>query len=216
MLSDLDLQLAEVPSVENVRDLKRIESQQVEAVIWSRAIPASVQNTLVSVSRGAFNNGRFRLQKKHVRTCVLEHFGSNGAAQSAELDWLANDIQLLADEISALFATNDLRLRLEAVTNDACRKFHADNVKVRMICTYAGPGTEFGLTENAELPDHILRTPTGQPILLKGLKWRGCKMRQLKHRSPPIKGTGQTRFVVVLEPVTPGTEQLNESYLPFP
>lgn len=216
MLSTALDELSQVVSVSELPDLKRIEDRDVEAVQWVRRVPEKVQDCLRDVSRGAFRNGRFSLNAEVIGKCVLEHFQANRISLTRELEWLAGDVQGLADEMSALFKSPYLRLRLEAVANDACRKFHADNIKARLICTYAGPGTEIGLAGDAEVPSDIRRVETGQPILLKGLKWPETKTRQLKHRSPPIEGTGQKRFVVVLEPVTPDTEQLNGTYVTYP
>ena len=215
MLAEIARRLSGVPAVDELRELKRIDERQTEAVIWARNVPEDVHSFLHTVSSGPFVNGRFRLNVRDMHACVLAHFDANEIAMTSPLDWFASDVQTLADEVAKLFQTRNLRLRLEAITHDACRKFHADNVKARLICTYSGPGTEIGLSDDAKEPDDVRRVPTGQPILLKGLQWQGGGHRQLKHRSPRIEGTGQTRFVVVLEPVTPETEQLNGTYLPF-
>ena len=216
MLGSVEDGLAQVHIVDALQGLKRIRDKDAEAVLWDREVPRSISSFLGEVSSEPFKNGRFRLLARNIHACVLSHFRANEISLRPELDTFAQDVQSLADEISKLFSTTSLRLRLEAVTNDACRKFHADNVKARLICTYAGPGTEYGLVDNTAVPNDVHRVPTGQPILLKGLKWPAQQKSRLKHRSPPIEGTGQTRFVVVLEPTTPDTEQLNESYLPFP
>jgi hypothetical protein len=42
---------------------------------------------------------------------------------------------------------------------------------------------------------------TGAPILLRGTLWPGDPPSGLMHRSPPIEGTGETRLVLVLDPV---------------
>ena len=107
-------------------------------------------------------------------------------------------------------------MRTETVTNDACRKFHADNVHARLITTYIGPGTEYGVPKDACCPpEQVHQAPSGAAMLLKGLKWPTSNERQLKHRSPPIEGTGIIRFVVVLEPDTDDTKLLSESYTSF-
>ena len=216
MLGELEEGLGDIPIVSEVGGLKRIHDKKAEAVLWDRELPDAVESWLSDISRSDWSNGRFWLYSKDIHRCVVAHFQSNGIDQVPELEWLASDIQSLAEELSAQLSSAKLRLRLEVITNDACRKFHVDNVTVRLICTYAGPGTEYGVLGDNQSPETVRRAPTGMPMLFKGLKWPASENRLLKHRSPPIEETGQTRFVVVLEPISPGTEQLNESYRPFP
>jgi hypothetical protein len=94
-----------------------------------------------------------------------------------------------------------LRLRLDVVTTNACRKFHIDAVTARLVCTYRGPGTQYGISNDGAEPRHILTAPTGAPILLRGTRWPERPCSVLLHRSPPIEGTGKTRAVLVLDPV---------------
>ncbi len=44
--------------------------------------------------------------------------------------------------------------------------------------------------------------PTGAPILLRGTLWRADPKSELPRRSPHIAGTGETRLVLVLDPIT--------------
>ena len=98
--------------------------------------------------------------------------------------------------------TNYLRLRLEAVIQtNACRKFHIDAITARLVCTYRGTGTQYGISTDGHDPDRVFTVPTGAPILLRGTLWPGRPPSGLLHRSPPIEGTGETRLVLVFDPV---------------
>lgn len=206
---------AEVQLVDCLSDLEHIRDKTIEAVLWQRSIPESVQNWLDALSPTTLSNGRFRLESRNIYKCITHVFEKSGYDVTPELEWLAQDIHAQAKQLSDIFSTSDLRLRVETVTDDACRRFHADNVKARLICTYSGPGTEYGVAKDGEMPAHIYRAPTGQPILLKGLKWSGSGKRPLRHRSPPIEGTGLWRLVIVIEPDSFDTQQLNASFAPF-
>lgn len=62
---------------------------------------------------------------------------------------------------------------------------------------------------------HAQTVATGSPLLLRGTRWPAQPASGLLHRSPPIEGTGETRLVLVLDPVTdPGDEV--ESHLTTP
>ena len=55
---------------------------------------------------------------------------------------LAGDVAALAFIMAEVMRSPLLHLRLEAVSTDACRRFHIDNMTARMLCTYRGAGTQ--------------------------------------------------------------------------
>jgi hypothetical protein len=87
------------------------------------------------------------------------------------------------------------------VTTNACRKFHVDAMAARLICTYRGTGTQYGQSRNGDDPKRVFTVPTGSAVLLRGSLWPSNRDCGLVHRSPPIEGTGETRLVLVLDPV---------------
>ena len=50
-------------------------------------------------------------------------------------------------------------------------------------------------------PKQFNTTPTSSPILLRGTLWTENNTIMILHRSPPIEGTGETRFVFVIDPI---------------
>lgn len=50
--------------------------------------------------------------------------------------------------------------------------------------------------------------PTGAPIPLRGTLWPEGPRSGLLHRLPPIEGTGETRLVLVLDPVDDPEEEV--------
>jgi hypothetical protein len=109
---------------------------------------------------------------------------------------LRADILLLAGRFLGLTGSSSLRLRLESVDTDACRRFHADYTDVRLVLTYAGPGTDIRETTDDDAPVH--RIAAGQVALFKGRLYPGAPP-VLLHRSPPIEGSGNRRVVLVLD-----------------
>ncbi|EBA10922.1 hypothetical protein RCCS2_00532 [Roseobacter sp. CCS2] len=107
----------------------------------------------------------------------------------------------MAKIFTGLMRTPYLRLRLQAVTTNACRKFHIDAITARLVCTYRGQGTQYGVSRNGRDPARVFSVVTGAPILLRGTLWPAKPASGLLHRSPPIAGTGETRLVLVLDAV---------------
>ncbi|MEO0451334.1 MAG: DUF1826 domain-containing protein [Pseudomonadota bacterium] len=168
-----------------------------DAAIWNRALPADVQAWFNALSPERFPHGRYVLSPDAVAKCIVQVFQAQQIDTCAALAWFSEDVQALAEAVSQHSGISQVRLRVEPVFNNACTKFHIDNVFSRLICTYYGPGTEFGIGET-EIASRG-RAPTGMPVLLKGRRWPESTATRLHHRSPEIEGTGQSRFMVVLE-----------------
>ncbi len=138
-------------------------------------------------------------------------------------EWLISDATSLVDRFTSLAGASLLRLSLGAVRDDQCRRFHVDYLRLRLVTTYAGPGTEW-LPEEAvdrealervgcspaEANRHIVRDPSarrcagaGDVLLMKGSRYPSLHGGGAVHRSPPIDGTGQTRIVLVVSTFDP-------------
>jgi len=109
---------------------------------------------------------------------------------------LADGIIVLAGRFADLMSCGTVRLRFEGIIGNACRKVHADYTDLRLICTLAGPGTDYTLGDDPDGP--LMRIPTGAAALFKGREF-GSGHAACLHRSPPIDGTGGKRLVLVID-----------------
>ena len=120
---------------------------------------------------------------------------------SAELgdlpEALAQDIATLATRFAALMVCDEIRLRLELVDNDSCRKLHCDYTDLRLITTYSGQGTQFARA-NDRVADSIWNIEAGDIALVKGWQF-GEGHPPCLHRSPPIAGTGERRLLLAID-----------------
>ncbi len=173
----------------------------VDAAIWSRSLPPTVENWLDQIAARNLPDGRYIVKPSDVASSIKALFALQGLVSTPALTWLSKDAEQLSHCACEIAGTEWVRLRLEKVDDNACSKLHVDNVVARMICTYRGPGTQLGF--DASTPDEIQTVPTGIPVLLKGKRWSTEVAPDLRHRSPAIKGTGITRLVLVLEGVSP-------------
>lgn len=119
---------------------------------------------------------------------------------------LATDIAALARTLADIVERDTVAIRLEVIETDACRRFHADYVTARLICTYVGPATQWladadaaALRDGTDLDQLSIRQlGTGDVAIFKGREW--SPDRPIVHRSPPIVDTGQQRLVLVVDP----------------
>ncbi len=109
---------------------------------------------------------------------------------------LLSDISQLGSRFMQLMQVDNVHVRLEGVTSNACKKLHADYTDLRLITTYAGPGTDYAPHGDADCC--LERLPTGAIGLFKG-KLFGPGHTPCLHRSPPIEGTDAARLVLVID-----------------
>jgi len=107
---------------------------------------------------------------------------------------VADDILSLVCGMLAVFAWPRVEVRLDLTDEQSCPKFHCDNVFVRLVTTYVGPGTEY-----IEMPaaDTVHRVAPGSIVLLKGHRHPTHADRVL-HRSPPLR-PGTRRLSVAID-----------------
>lgn len=169
--------------------------------IWRRQLPAQFQAWLAALDADCLPRGRAVVPTHDVAQTVGHLCDSSGLPVSPHRDWLEADIASLAAKFADLMSARFLRLRLDVVTGNACRKFHIDAITARLVCTYRGTGTQYGISTDGDDPKRVFTVQTGAPILLRGTLWPAQPPSGLLHRSPPIEGTGESRLVLVLDPV---------------
>jgi hypothetical protein len=106
-------------------------------------------------------------------------------------------------------------LRLEGITTDACRRIHADYTDLRLITTYAGPGTDYLPRFATPNEGNLQRLATGDIGLFKG-RLHAAGHEPCLHRSPPIAGTGAARLVLVIDSQLAGARAVETPALPCP
>ncbi len=188
--------------VDTPEGLSAIHSPDCAAAIWRRPPMPSCQSWIDALAPERLPKARVVLEPGTVREAVSRICDASGTPDCAERERLINDTAALADIFMGLTPAPYLRLRFDVVTTNACRKFHIDAVTARLICTYRGTGTQYGISTNGAEPWRVFTVPTGSPILLRGTLWPERPSSGLRHRSPPIEGTGETRLVLVLDPIS--------------
>ncbi|MEN3166188.1 DUF1826 domain-containing protein [Gluconobacter sp. OJB] len=96
---------------------------------------------------------------------------------------LIPDMLELAELYSVVSGHRNLRVRLEKITTDSCRKFHVDCVDLRLLRAYVGPGVQWTADEGRTVQE----APTGAVVFLKGKHFPGWdEAEKILHRSPPL------------------------------
>ncbi|MEM8579532.1 MAG: DUF1826 domain-containing protein, partial [Pseudomonadota bacterium] len=175
------------------------------ALLWRRPVPEDVTRWLAALPQDRLPRGRVVIRPAAAAAAVTEMCAAVGESGGAAF---AADVADLADAFADVMQAAWVRLRLDVVTTNACRRFHVDALRARLVCTYLGTGTQYGLAAPRNEPAQVHTVATGTPILLRGTQWPAHRAPSLLHRSPPIEGTGEVRLVLVLDPMTGAVDDI--------
>ncbi|MEM7777465.1 MAG: DUF1826 domain-containing protein [Pseudomonadota bacterium] len=187
--------------VDAPEDLSAIREPGCAAVIWRRQPLPRFQDWIDRLAPAQLPTARLTLRTDAIHDAVQQVCYAAGMSEGPERTWLVDDIAALGAVFGSLMAAPFVRLRLDVIETNACRKFHIDSVTARLVCTYRGTGTQYGISMDGAEPTRVFTVPTGAPIVLRGTRWPGDPQSSLLHRSPPIEGTSETRLLLVFDPV---------------
>lgn len=195
------------------RGLTAIHRPDCAAAIWDRRPLPRFQRWIDSISPEHLPRARLVLRADMVCEALANIVDVCGTPVAPERDLLADDASALAAIFANVMGTEYLRLRLDVIRSNACRKFHIDAVTARLVCTYRGTGTQYGVSTNGADPARIHTVRAGSPIILRGTHWPETPMAGLLHRSPPIEGRGETRLVFVLDPLADPADESERHFV---
>ncbi|MEJ2457351.1 MAG: DUF1826 domain-containing protein [Novosphingobium sp.] len=171
--------------------------------LWRRARPEPL-GWINEIAWDTIDDLDFPVAMAALETDIAEGLTEAGYPQSDEIHSLQREIASLARRFATMMACDWIRLRLEVVETDACRKFHADVVTARLLTTLSGPATQW---IEVAAPDQINQLAAGDVAIFKGRLWAEDPM--ILHRSPPIAGTGDKRLLLAIDPYDPAKEAVH-------
>lgn len=172
--------------------LSRIKEPDVHLALWRRALPADLEG-LVALDLREIDDIDVRVPLDGLGAelpLLLENAGYDAYAPA-----LLRELRQIAVRFAGLVDCNDMRLRLEVVETDACRKFHSDYVKARLLMPLVGSGTQW---REASGDETIHEMRVGEVGIFKGRVW--APEPSILHRSPPVAETGEIRLLFALNP----------------
>ncbi len=175
-----------------------VQATDGDLVVQRRTLPPALQREVRALA--GEDNLRIVLQG------TAERLGAELSQVFDDSPAFIADLQAQLARFLALAETSVARVRVERIAGDACRRWHADNVKLRLLCTYLGPGTQIlPMPEAAPvLAGDVPATTatawsvrTGDIVVLPGR--RHPSAMPVVHRSPPIAGTADVRLLLVMD-----------------
>ncbi len=171
-------------------------------VVWTRQPSVELMSWLERASRPALPHGRVLIAPDEAEAALTVMLSGAGASVPDGAQPFIDDASEIVRHFAGIAPCDLVDVRLEAVTHDACWKFHRDCVPFRLITTYLGPGTEYvdpanaacALNDQRDYAGPLNRVPTFGVAVFRGSS-DGSALGVV-HRSPPIAGTGLRRLIL--------------------
>jgi len=183
----------------NLAGLADIRSPDCNLAIWDRSGLSGVTALMGEQAKDI----RFSTSLANLEGQLASSLAESDFADLPLRNDLIDDVAMLAEAYAAIMDIKDVEVRLEVVTTNSCRKWHADYVKARLITTYVGTGTQWldgadaDRVKRGNEPLQINEMQSGAVGIFKGKLWTETPA---VHRSPPIEGTGERRLLLVINP----------------
>ncbi len=197
---DIRQAFGEAPKV-----LTEIFQDGVNLAVWQRRLPAQIEDfASLAVSLGQSLADQRVLDVNEHEPPQLPGLLQEAADLQGYEGFVA-DVKWLVSAYTCLLGARRVGLRLRVLQGAMCPRFHVDNVPLRLLTTYVGPGSEWleeGVVERVGLHlaaapvDNIRSLKPGDVAVLKGEKWLGNEGAGLIHRSPASE---QRRLLLSLD-----------------
>ena len=183
--------------------LRRWNEPGVELAIWERGWSGALCERLDRLALIDMPRARFIARAGEVEASVAAGLSATSCSDETVLSAVAMDIEALVARYAEASGSSLVEVRLEAIGGDACRLFHVDRTRSRLVTTYAGPGTEWvtqayaqdALRDRENYAGPVERLTRFAVGIFPGSLSRAGG---LVHRSPRIAGTGQVRLLLCM------------------
>ncbi len=183
--------------------LRQWSDADTELVLWHRHFDPSVQAKLNSLDAEEFPQMRVTVVPRTADVAIENELRDWASRHKDLFESLGPDIESLVARFSNVTGSHEIKLRLEAISDDACPLFHFDHVRARLVTTYIGPGTEWipgvhasdALAKQDDYQGPIYQMPRFAVGLFPGSQ---SSYGGLLHRSPRVAATGQHRLLLCL------------------
>jgi hypothetical protein len=201
--------------------LRRIGEPGVNLCVWTRPAEARAAAAVRAIlsARSPLKLELAAPTPEQIVAGILESLRRPGTTVRDSIRHLANDIVTLSKRFASVAETRHPRVRLTRVEDDCCALFHVDSLPLRLLCTYAGDGTQWLENDNVRRdqlgsqgrtlaeatraivvnPAAIRTIPSWQVAVLKGRAWPGAEDNAIVHRSAPVADPSKHRLVLCID-----------------
>ncbi|MBS2037261.1 DUF1826 domain-containing protein [bacterium] len=188
------------------QDLLGFCKSSCSAALWPRQSPPGFAALVDSVA-SQLTPFRQTLSSLQVRQALAMALPAAFWQSPLAFEWV-DDVTRLVDAFCRDLGVRQCRVQLDL--DRPCVRFHADNVNLRLVCTYRGQGTLWLEEDNIDLRAAEAKGTSNEEIVLRSqdvrqtgewdvlvMKGKQSNATPLYHKSPP--GGGGTSLVLKLD-----------------
>ncbi|WP_305857831.1 DUF1826 domain-containing protein [Balneatrix alpica] len=187
-----------------------ILKDEVNLVLWQRRLTPEVADFAARLAEDGDGHWLLTLavreEDEQVELADWLSHASHWPGYQAFID----DVAELCSLYACLLGAKTLGLRLRSLDHAQCPRWHVDQVSVRLVCAYHGPGPQWVPARQArtlsapnQQPVEVRQAGCGEVAWLKGERWMtqagaDYQGQGIVHRSPPL-AQGQRRVLLTLD-----------------
>lgn len=184
----------------SLEELSAVKRSSRSLALHPRQMSPDMPDWLDGLPDEELPSGRVLVRVGDAPAALAEIFGTSSHPENNRLRELYDDMIELIELFSSIADSPEVDVRVERIRHDACKKFHRDHVRMRLICCYRGPTTVWVPTSHAEEALDLQRDYAGPLRHFPRFAVAVFKGHQqgVVHRSPQIAGSGETRLLLCL------------------
>jgi len=198
--ADDNLQDGTVIEVSSLDDLAAIRQPSHSLALCPRIMPPALAPWLDGLPEETLPNERLLVRVGDAPAALAELFAGASLPKVGPAQILRDDMVDLIECFAELASLQEVDVRVQFIRHDACKRFHRDHVRLRLICCYQGPTTEWVPSDHAkdalesqrDYAGPLQHFPRFAVAVFKGHE------QGVVHRSPAIADAGKTRFLLCL------------------
>lgn len=183
--------------------LDAIRRPGIELALWTRSLSPCLSRWLAGLRRAQLPDLTLVAHRSMEPGLLASLMASTPSGPMRDL--LAQDVCALAARYAVLTGRAFVTLRLERITDDACKRFHRDASQFRLFTTYRGMGTEYVAPQNADAAvrdQRAYRGPIERLAPESVAIWKGAAAGArggLVHRSPAMRRSDVARLILCVD-----------------
>lgn len=202
------MQTQSIWPIHKAQDLSGFLSSSCSAALWKRSSPPGFAALADSVTAELAPFSQF-LSPDQVKPALVEAFPACFWSTALALAWVA-DVTELVGSFCRELSIPQCKVQLDK--DRPCVRFHADNVQIRLVCTYRGPGTLWLSEDNVDLRAAEAKGTGNEDIVLRPrdvqqcgewdvlvMKGKLARTTPLYHKSPPQRAGEPVSLVLKLD-----------------
>lgn len=194
---------------DQISTLREIKKESINISIWERQVNPEINQWIQP-----FLASDFRPCNIHTTTQTFKMDLEKALVDYQNLypkgfQQMLSDADMLLQEFSKITQKTTFSVFWAIVKNGMCRRFHTDVNTLRLLCSYAGPGTQWVKPDNINLDlthrakanemiiheDEIQQAKPFDVVILKGALQANPETPPILHRSPPVDSESEKRLL---------------------